>query len=266
MGRRLFPPSERRFFRSSFAHSRKWVRSRLGAVYTVLGALSLFLATTKPLGIVAVQTVPVWVSVPAFFIALLMILGKGAALAHREAVEEVEGRVRLRDRRLSESRDREGLAKERAEQAEVLAASQAKELSHVREQFQLANTRVEQLEHASAEAVTEEERELIREEAGAFLYHGNELLVRLRRVPPGQFPFSDNPQKLAVETREANDWAVEFQSFLERINKPWLVAVFRSEAGLTPPETSPLIGPDLASWIAWLKQRIRQVEKVMEKL
>lgn len=93
LSERLLPPRERAFLRSAFRHSRAWSRSRFGAASVVLTVLSLFLATAKPVGILTLQAVPPWVSIPALIVMILVIFFKGASLAHGEIVSGLEARL-----------------------------------------------------------------------------------------------------------------------------------------------------------------------------
>jgi hypothetical protein len=186
----------------------------------VLTVLSLFLVTAKPLGLLALETVPRWVSIPTLFALLLVILGKGAVLAHREIVD---GYV---------------------EQLEEKQAA---------------------LEAQRAAAQTNHEREVVRYEAAMLLHEGNELLVRIQGSPSGTYIFQDPGTWLDRFKAEADDWARAVEAFLE-VHKPRLVPVFRSDADMPPPDRGGIQGPRTQWWERWTKQRVKQLEKVIEQL
>jgi hypothetical protein len=91
---------------------------------------------------------------------------------------------------------------------------------------------------------------------GRLLDQGNELQVRLSRIT---VTTPDDEHAALVE--DLNAWWPRVEDFVGERN-PHLRAVLRSEVGITPPVGSGVY----AYWLAWLPQRIRQMEKVLSQL
>jgi hypothetical protein len=256
--------------RTAWAPTRTWLRDlRSEALLLVVGAiLFLVLLLDRPGGATVHQLGP-----SLLWTALILVSAIGLVFLYN--LSRAPARVYWAEQTAHEQSKLEAsealfFERTRAEKAEHEAELRLKESERTAEQLRLANTYLEQLGSQKAELERAQEdaakHELVLEEAAALLHQGNELLVEIEAAPPGQFIFEDNHRWLARFREDADRWANNVEGFLRRV-KPRLIPVFRSDAGMPPPPDRPAVLAGRTDWwIRWLKQRIAQLEKVIEQL